>query len=132
MEKQVLNQSEQNAALYFYWTHVSPRLEKVWTGEEQRLYEWCHENYSNRVLTDGNQWEQVVLAIGERVAELNRGRIGFGPYLHLDAMAPTDLSMGYIHISRVDARHKSIHLSVGRCLGYVNANSQAAGRDRLS
>ena len=96
MEKRVINESEQNAALYFYWTHVSPRLEKVWTGEEQRLYEWCHENYSNRVLTDGSQWEQVVLAIGERVAELNRGRIGFGPYLHLDAMAPTDLSMGYI------------------------------------
>ena len=53
-------------------------------------------------------------------------------FLHLDAMAPTDLSMGYIHISHVDARHKSIHLSVGRCLGYVSANSQAAGRDRLS
>lgn len=132
MEKRVINESEQNATLYFYWTKVSPRLKKVWTGEEQQLYEWCHENYSNRVLTDGNQWEQVVLAIGERVAELNRGRIGFGPYLHLDAMAPTDLSMGYIHISRVDARHKCIHLSVGRCLGYVRATSQAAGRDRLS
>ena len=39
--------------------------------------------------------------LGERVAELNRGRIGYGPYFHLDAMAPTDLSMGFIRISRV-------------------------------
>ena len=131
MEKKVLNESEQNSALYFYWVHVAPRLQKVWTGEERRLYEWMHQEFSNRVLTDGSQWEQVVLAIGERVAELNRGRIGFGPYFHLDAMAPTDLSMGYIHISRVDARHKNIHLGVGRCHGYVSATSETK-RDRLS
>ena len=60
-----------------------------------------------------------------------RGRIGFGPYFHLDAMAPTDLSMGYIHISRVNARHKCIHLSVGKCHGYVSATSEQK-RDRLS
>lgn len=117
--------------MYFYWTKVSPRLQKVWTGEEQRLYEWCHEHFSNRVLSDGTQFEQVVMAIGEKVAELNRGRIGYGPYFHLDAMAPTDLSMGYIRISRVEARHKCIHISVGRCYGYVSATSQTQ-RDRLS
>ncbi len=132
MEKINFNQSEQNAALYFYWTKVSPRLQKVWTGEEQRLYEWCHEHFSNRVLSDGTQFEQVVLAIGEKVAELNRVRIGYGPYFHLDAMAPTDLSMGYIHISRVEARHKCIHLSVGKCLGWVSAMPAGTIRDRLS
>lgn len=131
MEKKVLNQSDQGAALYFYWTRVSPRLRKVWDNEERQLFEWCHEHFSNRVLTDGGQWEQVVMAVGEKVAEINRGRIGYGPYFHLDAMAPTDLSMGYIHISRVSARHKCIHLSVGRCLGYVSAASDKK-RDRLS
>ena len=126
-----MNQSEQNAALFFYWAHASERLKKSWTGEEQLMYEWIHEHFSNRVLADGGQWEQAVLAIGEKVAELNRGRIGFGPYFHLDAMAPTDLSMGYIHISRVDARHRSIHLGVGKCHGYVSAASEQK-RDRLS
>ena len=132
METKILNESEQHAALFFYWAHVAPRLQKVWDNEERRLYEWCHEHFSNRVLADGGQWEQVVQAIGEQVAELNRGRIGFGPYFHLDAMTPTDLSMGYIHISRVDARHKCIHLSVGKCHGYVVAQPEGTRRARLS
>lgn len=126
-----MNQSEQNGALFFCWVKVSERLEKTLDSEERRLADWCRRELGNRVLTDGSMWEQTVLAIGERVAELNRGRIGFGPYFHLDAMAPTDLTMGFIRISRVHARHQCIHVSVGRCNGYVGVASQAE-RDRLS
>ena len=132
MEKKVLNESEQNGALYFCWAKVSERLERTLDSEERRLAEWVRQEFSNRVLTDGALWEQAVLAIGERVAELNRGRIGFGPYFHLDAMAPSDITMGYIRISRVHARHQCIHISVGRCYGYVTAKPTVSERDRLS
>lgn len=44
----------------------------------------------------------------------------------------SELSMGYIHISRVEARHKCIHLSVGKCLGWVSAMPAGTTRDRLS
>ena len=132
MEKNVLNQREQNNAMFFCWAKVSYRLEKTLDSEERRLADWVRREFSNRVLVDGALWEQAVLAIGEKVAELNRGRIGFGPYFHLDAMAPTDLSMGFIRISRVHARHQCIHVSVGRCHGYVTAMPSGSGRGRLS
>lgn len=130
METRNFNQSEQGA-LFFCWVKVSERLEKTMDSEERRLAEWCRSELGNRVLTDGALWEQTILAIGEKVAILNRGRIGCGPYFHLDAMAPTDISMGFIRISRVHARHQCIHISVGRCYGYVTAASQRE-RDRLS
>ena len=128
-----MNQSEQQGAMFFCWVKVSERLEKTLDSEERRLAEWCRRELANRVLTDGTLWEQTVTASGEKVAELNRGRIGFGPYFHLDAMAPTDITKGFILISRVHARHQCIHISVGRCYGYVSAQPKAtAGRDRLS
>ncbi|MBQ7987377.1 MAG: hypothetical protein IJ253_02550 [Bacteroidaceae bacterium] len=132
MENRVINESNQRGAMFFCYVKVSERLERTMDSEERRLAEWCRHELGNRVLTDGTLWEQTVLAIGERVAELNRGRIGYGPYFHLDAMAPTDLSMGFIRISRVHARHQCIHISVGHCNGYVSMQPEAPARDRLS
>lgn len=133
MENQVKNQVSEQEAMFFCWAKVSERLEKTMDSEERRLAEWVSEHFSSRVLTDGAQWEDAVLGIGERVADLNRGRIGHGPYFHLDAMAPTDLCHGFIRIHRVNARHQCIHITVRRCLGYVTARPDAAHqRDRLS
>jgi len=129
---EVVNQSEQNGAMFFCWAKVSERLERTLDSEERRLAEWVRSEFQNRVLANGALWEETVLAIGERVAELNRGRIGHGPYFHLDAMAPTDITMGHIRISRVHARHQCIHISVGRCNGYVAVLPNGNQRDRLS
>ena len=122
MNEKSFNQREQGNALFFYWTRVSPRLVKVWEEEDSQLFDWIHDHFSNRVLSDGLQFDQVVKAIGERVAILNRSRIGSGPYYNMEAVAPTSLAMGHIHIGQTSARHRCIHLSVGLTRGYIGAS----------
>lgn len=123
MSKQVYIQTAPQTisgdSLFFCATKISERLAATIDSEEMELAEWVCREFKDRVLSDGVLWNRAIKAIGDKVAKLNRGRIGFGRFFNLDAKLPTDTCLGFIRISRANARHQCMHISIRKCHGYV-------------
>lgn len=108
-----------NGGLFFCIAKMSERLAATIDNEEKNLAYWVCREFQDRVLADGALWEQAVKAIGEKVAELNRSRIGLGRYFDFAAKLPTNSCLGYLRINRANARKQCIHVSVRQCNGYA-------------
>ena len=88
-------------AMMFHDLELNTRMRQCMKEEEVLLLRHIRRNYAERVLREPNDFPRILGDIQNRIDEVNAQRRGVGPYLALDAFAPTDITIGWIRVYHV-------------------------------
>lgn len=87
--------------MMFHGMELNKKMRQNMKEDEMLLLRHIRRNYADRVLREPGDFPQIVDDIQRRIDEVNAHRRGVGPYLALDAFAPTDITIGWIRVHHV-------------------------------
>ncbi len=100
---------------------LNQRMQHFMDEEEIILFRHIRCQYQNRTLPSMDAWHHVLDDLHRRIDAINQDRKGRGPYLHLDAALPTDLSDGWIKLSYLNIRKAQARLTITELRGEIQA-----------
>lgn len=93
--------------MIFHGLELNAKMQKMQTAEEMKLFSYVRSRYANRILRTPEHFERIVADIRTHINEINELRAGIGPYLNVEAFAPTDITFGWIRIHHVTAKSQA-------------------------
>lgn len=103
----------------FQSLEVNKRMDEVRQAGESGLFRYIRGRYERRMLSDAAEFGRVLDDLRHRCAEINVGRVGRGPYLHVDGALPTDLSDGWVVVSFLNVRKAQARITLSLVRGEV-------------
>lgn len=88
-------------AMMFHGLELNKRMRQNMSEEEVLLFRHIRRCYADKVLQEPSAFSRIVEDIQRRIDDVNLQRRGVGPYLALDAFAPTDITIGWIRLHHV-------------------------------
>lgn len=99
-------------AMMFHGLELNKRMRQCMKEEEVLLFRHVRRHYADRVLREPDDFPWIVEDIQRRIDDVNAQRRGVGPYLALDAFAPTDITIGWIRVHHVMSKAQARMLIV--------------------
>lgn len=105
-------------AIMFHGLELNGKMKQCQDDDERMLFMHVRHQYANRVLRSPADFTKILADLRQRIDAINEKRTGVGPYLCLDAFAPTDITFGWIRIHHATDKAQA-RLSICRTEGDI-------------
>ena len=112
---------ESKISTVLHGLELNKRMQLFMDEEEVILFRHIRCQYQNRTLPSMEAWHNVLNDLRQRIDAINESRRGKGPYLHIDAALPTDLSDGWIKLTYLNVRKAQARLTITEIRGEIQA-----------
>lgn len=110
-----------NETVMFQQLELNQRMMQAQQEPEKKLFRYIRQNYAMHILSNPDNFPQVVRDISSRIDRINASRIGRGGYLHLDAAMPTDCSVGWLKITYLTVPRAQARITITNVAGEIES-----------